>query len=492
MVGQQEDLASSATSSPASSLYSPTPHGYGYASWVQELTSDHQSVRLVGLLYQCAAQVSAGALDHANLYLEQITQLASLDSPHTLHRLAAVFADALARKLLNLVPGLSRALLLSSAATGGAESHPAAARRQLYMDMLPFLKLAYLATNRAIVEAMEGERFVHVVDLSGPAADPVQWIALFHSFHARRGGAPHLRVTAVHHSREFLGNMKAVLAREAEAFHIPFQFDEVEARIDEVDADALRDVLRVRSSEALAVSVVGQLHRLLAVDDARRHGGSSCLTPVQIIARSSPRSFGELLERELNTRLQLSPDASSVLSSLSPQSSPAAAGQPPRAKMGAFLKAVKALCPKIVVVTEPEANHNAASFQERFDEAVHYYAALFDCLAQQFPSDRARHAERVVLGEEIRGVVAREGAERKERHERLAQWARRMESAGMERVGLSYKAMMEARKLLQSCGWGGYEVVHDARGDGFFFCWHRKPLYSISAWRPAPPCRLTS
>jgi hypothetical protein len=45
---------------------------------------------------------------------------------------------------------------------------------------------------------------------------------------------------------------------------------------------------------------------------------------------------------------------------------------------------------------------------------------------------------------------------------------------------------MEAWKLLQSRGWAGYEVTHDARGDGFFFCWHWRPLYPISA------CRLSS
>jgi hypothetical protein len=145
---------------------------------------------------------------------------------------------------------------------------------------------------------------------------------------------------------------------------------------------------------------------------------------------------------------------------------------------------------------------------ERFEEALNYYASLFDCLERASASSAAaasqhrqqqHHAaaaeeerarvERLVLGEEVRGVVSREGAERKERHERLAQWRRRMESAGMERVGMSYGGMMEARKLLRSLGWGGsYEVVHDARGEAFFLCWHRKPLYSVSAWRPAA-CR---
>ena len=239
--------------------------------------------------------MAAGAFDGANHCLEQITQVASLDAPHTLQRLAAVFADALARKLLNLVPGLSRALLSTS---NSAEAHLIPAARRHLFDMLPFMKLAYLTTNHAILEAMEGEKFVHVVDLSGPASNPVQWIALFHAFRARRGGPPHLRITAVHDDKEFLANMAGALAKDAEALDIPFQFSAVEARLDDLDPDALRQLLRVRSGEALAISVVAQLHRLLAADDAgRRHvPGSSCLTPVQIIVRSSPNSFVELLD----------------------------------------------------------------------------------------------------------------------------------------------------------------------------------------------------
>ena len=61
--------------------------------------------------------------------------------------------------------------------------------------------------------------------------------------------------------------------------------------------------------------------------------------------------------------------------------------------------------------------------------ALNYYASLFDCLERAAAAQRHRCAaerarvERLVMGEEVRGVVAREGAERKERHEWLAQWA---------------------------------------------------------------------
>uniref|UniRef100_J3NB98 Uncharacterized protein n=1 Tax=Oryza brachyantha TaxID=4533 RepID=J3NB98_ORYBR len=340
--------------------------------------------------------------------IAQLQHMAAASSRQPSGRLAAVFADALSRKLLNLVPGISSALL---SLANSADAHLVPVARRHMFDVLPFLKLAYLTTNHAILEAMEGERFVHVVDFSGPAANPVQWIALFHAFRSRREGPPHLRITAVHDSKEFLATMATVLSKEAEAFDIPFQFNAVEAKLDEMDFDALRHHLGVRSGEALAVSVVLQLHRLLAVDDGRRQAAAGCLTPLQIIARSSPRSFGELLERELNTRLQLSPDAS-VVSSLSPNS-PEVTAPHATPKLGSFLSSLRSPSSKIMVMTEQEANHNGGAFQERFDEALNYYASLFDCLQRSSaPAAERARVERVVLGEEIRGVVACEGAER--------------------------------------------------------------------------------
>jgi hypothetical protein len=67
-----------------------------------------------------------------------------------------------------------------------------------------------------------------------------------------------------------------------------------------------------RSRSASWRSCTGYLRRR-----TRLTGGP---TSLQIIARSSRRSFSELLERELNTRLQLRPDASSP-PVLSPQQS---------------------------------------------------------------------------------------------------------------------------------------------------------------------------
>jgi len=136
-----------------------------------------------------------------------------------------------------------------------------------------------------------------------------------------------------------------------------------------------------------------------------------------------------------------------------------------------------------MVVTEQEASHNAAALTERFVEALNYYAALFDCLevvAARGSVERAR-VERWLLGEEIKNIVACEGGERRERHERLERWAARMEGAGFARVPLSYYALLQARRAAQGLCCDGFKVREDK--GSFFLCWQDRAIFSVSAWR---------
>jgi hypothetical protein len=95
--------------------------------------------------------------------------------------------------------------------------------------------------------------------------------------------------------------------------------------------------------------------------------------------------------------------------------------------------------------------------------------------------ERAR-VERWLLGEEIKNVVACDGADRRERHERLDAWARRMEGAGFGRVPLSYYALLQARRAAQGLlGCDGFKVREDK--GCFFLCWQDRAVFSVSAWR---------
>ena len=232
------------------------------------------------------------------------------------------------------------------------------------------------------------------------------------------------------------------LTKEAERLDVPFQFNPVVSRLEALDVESLR----VKTGEALAVTSSLQLHCLLASDDdsGKHHQGSG------------------------DHKRQRSPE-----SGVSPSTS----------RADAFLGALWGLSPKVVVVTEQEASHNAAPLTERFVEALNYYAALFDCLESAAPRgsvERAR-VERWHLAEEVKNIVACDGAERRERHERLDRWAARMEGNGFARVPLSYYSLLHARRAAQGLGCDGFKVREDK--GAFFLCWQERAIFSVSAWR---------
>lgn len=343
MIHQDEGSSSSVTSSPLQNFSNmplhphPGANGTGAGAtppWMlRELRSDERGLCLIHLLLNCAAAAASGRLDAANAALEHIATLAAPDGD-AMQRVAAAFAEALARRALRAWPGLCRALLLPRA--GPTPAEVAVARRHFF-DLCPFLRLAGAAANQAILEAMESEKIVHVIDLGG--ADATQWLELLHLLAARPEGPPHFRLTAVHEHKDLLSQTAMALTKEAERLDVPFQFNPVVSRLDALDVESLR----VKTGEALAISSSLQLHRLLATDDD---------TPVAAADKERRRS---------------SPDSSGLLS-------------PSTSRADAFLGALWGLSPKVMVVAEQEASHNTAGLTERFVEALNYYAALFDCL----------------------------------------------------------------------------------------------------------------
>ncbi|KAJ4825648.1 Scarecrow-like protein 3 [Turnera subulata] len=465
-----EDGSSSVTSSPlqffpwmslSPGIGSPFP-------WVRELKSEERGLCLIQLLNACANHVAAGSIENANIGLEQISHLASPDGD-TMQRIAAYFTKALADRMLKRWPGLHKALN----ATEISSISEAVLVQRLFFELCPFLKLSYVITNQAIIEAMEGEKMVHIIDLN--AFEPAQWINLLQMLSERPEGPPHLRITGINEQKEVLDQMGLRLSDLAEKLDIPFQFNPIVSKLGDLDLEKLR-----KTGEALAVSSVLQLHSLLATDDevTKRHSPStsrnSSSNPLQRVLHinQNRRTLGEWLEKDLVHVYGSSPD--SALSPLSLASSP---------KMGSFLSALWGLSPKLMVITEQESNHNGFTLMERVTEALNFYAALFDCLESTVTrgSLERQKVEKLLFGEEIKNIIACEGTDRKERHEKLEKWILRLELAGFARVPLSYHGMLQASRLLQSYGYNGYKIKEE--NGCLIICWHDRPLFSVSAWR---------
>ncbi|KAM1157928.1 hypothetical protein ACFX15_027947 [Malus domestica] len=429
--------------------------GSPYSPWLRELKSEERGLCLIQLLYACASHVASGSIENANIWLDQTCQLASPDGD-SMQRIAAYFTEALADRMLKGLPGLHKALNSTKISSVSEEILV----QRLFFDLCPFLKVAYVVTNQAIVEAMEGEKMVHIIDLH--SCEPAQWINLIQTLNARPEGPPHLRITGIHEQKEVLDQMFLRLTEEAENLNIPFQFNAIVSKLENLDIESLR----VKTGEALAVCSVLQLHSLLASDDDHRSKTPLASKNLQKVLHMNKLTLGEWLEKD---PINGSPDSAlSPLSSASP-------------KMGSFLTSLWGLSPKLMVITEQEANHNGHTLMDRIMEALYFYGALFDCLestVSRSPMERQK-VEKLLFGEEIKNIIACEGTERTERHEKLEKWILRLELAGFGRVPLSYNGMLQATELLR--GYDGYKIKE--HNGCVVICWHDRPLFSISGWR---------
>ncbi|KAH7665128.1 Scarecrow-like protein 3 [Dioscorea alata] len=135
------------------------------------------------------------------------------------------------------------------------------------------------------------------------------------------------------------------------------------------------------------------------------------------------------------------------------------------------------------LLLEQEAEHNSERMAERFVEGLHHYSALFDSVeavaAMGAMGEEERREVEEMVGREIENIVACEGVERVERHEKTTKWVVRMERAGFRQGRFWGDAVEEGRRVVESWA-GGFAVVVEC--GCLMICWHDKPLYSISAW----------
>uniref|UniRef100_A0A251UJF3 Putative transcription factor GRAS, Scarecrow-like protein 3 n=1 Tax=Helianthus annuus TaxID=4232 RepID=A0A251UJF3_HELAN len=411
---QDDGSSSSVTSTPAQS-------GMGYP-WLKELKSEERGLCLIHLLLTCAKHVASANFEHANIALDQISHLASPQGD-TMQRIASYFAQALANRMLKTWPGIYKALHST--------------------------------------KAMEGEKMVHVVDLN--AAEPTQWCALVRDLSARPEGPPHLRITGVHQQKEVLDQMARVLTEEAEKLDIPFQFNPIVSKLENLDVEKLN----VKTGEALAISSVLQFHSLLAPDGE--------------VVKSNSNSKGVNLHRVFHVNQK------DLVNGYSPSqdtaSSSPLSGTITSTKIEGFLNALRGLSPKVMVIAEQDSDHNKPSLMERLSESLYFYAALFDCLESSLPrtSMERLKVEKMLFGEEIKNIISCEGGERKERHEKLDKWAQRLDLAGFWCAPLSYYALLQSRRLLQGYSCDGCRLKEE--NGCVVMCWQDRPLFSVSAWK---------
>lgn len=125
----------------------------------------------------------------------------------------------------------------------------------MLQQVSPWTTFGHVASNGAILEALDGEMKLHIIDISNTLC--TQWPTLLESLATRNDETPHLRLTVVVTSNILRSMMKEIRQRMekfARLMGVPFEFN--------VITKLTKENLGVRDDEAIAVNCIGSLKKV--------------------------------------------------------------------------------------------------------------------------------------------------------------------------------------------------------------------------------------
>ncbi|KAI9161258.1 hypothetical protein LWI28_015785 [Acer negundo] len=389
------------------------------SSTVEEVSHGvDQGLHLVHLLLACAEAVGCRDTQLADSMLNQIWASAN-PWGDSLQRVSYCFALGLKSRLSLLHNNINANGTFSYGVTNVSlinREEKMEAFHLLYQTT-PYIAFGFMAANEAISQAAQGKDSLHIIDLG--MEHTLQWPSLLRSLASRPEGPPKIRISGLIHDQnrlEIETNMKILVQDAISSLGIALEFTLISEPV--TTALLTEENLNLREGEALFVNSIMHLHKYVKES---------------------------------------------------------------RGSLKAILQAIKKLNPTLLTVVEQDANHNGPFFLGRFLESLHYYSAIFDSLEACLPrnSPQRLNIERLHLAEEIRNIVAYEGSDRIERHERVDQWRRQLGRAGFQVVGL--KCLSQARMMLSVYGCDGYTLGSEK--GCLLLGWKGRPIMLASAWQ---------
>ncbi|XVF02653.1 hypothetical protein REPUB_Repub04eG0192900 [Reevesia pubescens] len=355
-----------------------------------------EGMKLVQQLIACAEAVACRDKIYASALLSELRANALIFGT-SFQRVASCFVQGLADRLA-LVQPLGAVGVVGTVAKAKTVTLEKDEALSLVYELCPQIQFGHFIANESILEAFEGESFVHVVDLGMTIGLPRghQWRNLMQSLVHRAGQPPkRLRITGVGTCPERLQAIGDDLEKYAKSLKLNFEFSFVESNLENLKPEDFN----TSDGEALVINSILQLH---------------------CVVKES------------------------------------------RGALNSVLQKLHELSPKLLILVEQDSSHNGPFFLGRFMEALHYYSAIFDSLDTMLPKYDTRRAkmEQFYFAEEIKNIVSCEGPARFERHERVDQWRRRMSRAGFQPSPI--KMIMQAKQWLGKVNvCEGYTIVED-------------------------------
>ncbi|KAF5184338.1 Scarecrow-like transcription factor pat1 [Thalictrum thalictroides] len=210
------------------------------------------------ILRDCAKAISGNDSSKINHLLWMLNELASpygdCDQKLASHFLQALFCKA-------FESGNQCYKTLTSVVE---RSHSFESSRKVilkFQEVSPWTTFGHVASNGAILEALEGETKLHILDISNTFC--TQWPTLLEALATKSDETPHLKLTVVvtlGMARSIMKEIGQRMEKFARLMGVPFEFHVVigSLRLGELT----REELGVQEDEAIAVNCVGALQRI--------------------------------------------------------------------------------------------------------------------------------------------------------------------------------------------------------------------------------------
>ncbi|CAN1250658.1 DELLA protein GAI1 [Linum perenne] len=153
-------------------------------------------------------------------------------------------------------------------------------------------------------------------------------------------------------------------------------------------------------------------------------------------------------------------------------------------QLEAFMRVIRNIRPKVMVVTEREAEFNSSNFAHRFVEVLFHYGAYFDCIDTCLGSEEEgskMDMESMFLSVQVKDVLVKEDAEMT-RTATIDVWRRFFRRYWMLEARVS-AATIETVNLLLGKFEGGRCCTLDKDGRSLVVGWKGTPIFSLSAWK---------
>ncbi|QCE09585.1 scarecrow-like protein 32 [Vigna unguiculata] len=290
-----------------------------------------------------------------------------------------------------------------------------------YVDLIPWHRFGYCASNNEIYKAITGYQRVHILDFS--TTHCVQWPTFIDALAKNPEGPPSLRIT-VPFCRPHVPPMVNVSIHEvglrlgnfAKFRDVPFEFNVI--------------------------------------------GNTGPLTPAEFSDESSSFHFEAMLSLLNPTTLNLREDEALVINCqnwLRYLSDDRKGSRQSLSLRDAFLNLIKGLNPRIVLLVDEDCDLSASSLTSRITTCFNHLWIPFDALETFLPKDSGQRAEfESDIGQKIENIISFEGHQRIERLECGVQMSQRMKNVGYLSVPFCDETVREVKGLLDehASGWG--------------------------------------